>query len=84
MDGISDERADSVQTASREARKSTCFDLGRPEPPQSLLPFRPESSMKFLFVIETLPTKKRKLTYLAPALALSDAFGLSPQHLICH
>lgn len=40
--------------------------------------------MKFLFVIETLPTKKRKLTYLAPALALSDAFGLSPQHLICH
>ena len=63
---------------------SHALTWGGAEPPQSLLPFHPESSMKFLFIIETLPTKERKLTYLAPALALSDTLRLSPQHLICH
>lgn len=33
------------------------------ESPQSLLPSNPEVSMTFLFVIETLPTKNRKLTF---------------------
>lgn len=49
---------------------------------QPFLPFHPEISMKFLFIVKTLPMKNRKLTFLAPALALFDTLGFSPQHNI--